>query len=357
MSAPAPSFNLPPELDEKLRRITLWLTPVGVVVMILALWQNTKMRQGGREVFYGLPILCLLFAVVWVLALKRRLSGQRAALAFTFPICCQLYVEQLEHALNGSLYRYGDPGNFGWMFVMYLLIFLTLDTRRASGISLAFLITHIAIYFSRRFSHHPAPEVETNFIHHFAASLIGIGLLGFTAELRQQLGAAQSLASTDPLTGLLNRRQMQHHLEASSDREFAVLLMDIDHFKQINDQHGHSMGDTVLRLLSQELSQTLEADCLLGRWGGEEFLLLLPGTPSTELPLLAERLLHTTRELVLPEGLTVTISIGGSHSSGSERPEAVIQRADRALYQAKQGGRNRFQPHTESSSTLQSRAA
>jgi two-component system cell cycle response regulator len=143
---------------------------------------------------------------------------------------------------------------------------------------------------------------------------------------------------------------MQLHLEEAMSRPsgFMLLLIDIDHFKQINDTHGHNTGDTVLRELSSHLSANLGNDALLGRWGGEEFLVLLPRASYAELEQLAEDLLERVRQQSFAHGFPLTLSIGGALSSNEARPEDVVHRADTALYQAKEAGRNRFRAHLPS---------
>jgi diguanylate cyclase (GGDEF)-like protein len=343
----SPSPHLPPVIEEKLRRLTLILTPLGIVVLLVSIWQNSQTKHLATEAYFGLPILVVYFTAIWLLTRFRYLSGQRASLAFILPICLHLCLEQFEHAVAGSLYTYGDPGNFGWTFVMYLLLSLTLERKQARAVSVFFLLVQIGIYASglRRFT--PTAEVQISFTQHFAASLIAIGVLGLTSDIRQYMNQIQHMATTDSLTGLVNRRQMQLHLEESvaAGKSFVLLLMDIDHFKQVNDQHGHNTGDAVLRELSTHIQTCLTSGSLLGRWGGEEFLVLLPDTSPGAVEQLAEILLRHTRQQTFPQQLTLTLSIGGAQYESGERPEDVVHRADMALYQAKQAGRNRFHFH------------
>jgi diguanylate cyclase (GGDEF)-like protein len=338
------SSGLPPLIQEKLRQLVLYLSPTGILVMGASWWQNGQLLNASRTAQYGLPLLILVFAVVWTLALRRSVSGQRATFAFTVALCGYLCLEQWEHSRTGFLYKYGDPGSFGWMFVMYLLTFIALDTRRARWVSLGFVELHALIYFSgvRRF--HPSPEIHSSFVHHFASSLIAICIFAIYSELKQHLGLVESLAATDPLTGLINRRQMQLHLEQNvlNKQGFILLLLDIDHFKQVNDLHGHNTGDAVLRELSRRLRTCLRQGDFLGRWGGEEFILLLPQAESDVIDQVAQRLLSAVRDQAFPEELSITVSIGGASYLPGERPEDTVHRADTALYQAKQAGRDRF---------------
>ena len=167
---------------------------------------------------------------------------------------------------------------------------------------------------------------------------------------RQRLAEELKLASTDPLTGLRNRRATFRHLAAMRDRArrlglpFAVMVMDIDRFKRVNDRWGHAAGDTVLTGVARRLAEALGDEDLLGRIGGEEFLVALPAATLGEARQTAE-LLRRTIEVApvpLPGGVevAVTLSIGLCLSDGREPVEQTCERADRALYDAKAHGRN-----------------
>ncbi|MFZ5525586.1 MAG: GGDEF domain-containing protein [Pseudomonadota bacterium] len=168
-------------------------------------------------------------------------------------------------------------------------------------------------------------------------------------ELRQTLVQAQALATTDMLTGLLNRRAMTDQLESElarvsrSGNPVCVALIDIDHFKKVNDHYGHRMGDEVLRSFASLAQGDLRQVDQLGRWGGEEFLLMMPHVDASQAWVAVERLRN--RIAAHPMGdsgnLTVTISAGLAQFSHGESLDRWIERADQALYQAKQSGRNR----------------
>lgn len=160
-------------------------------------------------------------------------------------------------------------------------------------------------------------------------------------------------ARHDPLTGLLNRRAMQHVLAHEWARyqnqatAFTLLSLDVDHFKRINDQHGHGAGDEVLRGVAQRLQLLLRPVDRLARTGGEEMLILLPGCSAHEVGVqMAERLRTALAQTPLAASptldLIVTASWGvASPASGDARIEQVMERADAAMYLAKQQGRNR----------------
>ena len=175
------------------------------------------------------------------------------------------------------------------------------------------------------------------------------------------------LATTDFLTGLPNRRQFMTMLEnehARLQRELAssatVLMLDIDHFKRVNDEYGHAVGDIVLRHLGALLWQQLRKVDVPGRVGGEEFAVLLPGTQLAQAAVFAERLRRRVADstVALDSGamLNVTISVGMAAMSGTDAHcDAVLARADEALYRAKRGGRNRVEQNHDGASAVLSK--
>ena len=158
------------------------------------------------------------------------------------------------------------------------------------------------------------------------------------------------LASTDSLTGAFNRR---HFMETGNneirrseryDHPFTVLMLDIDHFKAVNDTHGHGVGDDALKKTVEVIQQTLRREDTLGRLGGEEFAVMLPETNMSRAALLAERIRFAISEIIIdtPTGpLTFTMSIGVSQGTeGDTKIDDVLKRADAGLYKAKEQGRN-----------------
>jgi diguanylate cyclase (GGDEF)-like protein len=182
----------------------------------------------------------------------------------------------------------------------------------------------------------------------YVGSVIG----GLRRRLRQRNLGLEELAARNPLTRLPNRRSIMARLASEGGRSerlgpaqspLCVCMLDVDHFKRINDTYGHQVGDAVLRRIGECLRETLRPGDFAGRFGGEEFLLILPLTSLEGACRAAERV----REAVagspmpkLPDTKRVTVSIGvAAHESGSD-PEATLLRADKALYRAKRDGRN-----------------
>jgi diguanylate cyclase (GGDEF)-like protein len=160
-------------------------------------------------------------------------------------------------------------------------------------------------------------------------------------------------STLDQLTGLLNRRALEPRFAevaeqaALSGQPVSFVLADIDHFKRVNDEHGHVVGDDVLREVAAALRASLRSFELLYRFGGEEFLLLLPGAESDDAADIAESLRAAVAALE-PQGLLLTCSFGVATADGAGlRLDALLDAADRALYAAKHGGRNRVVTHAE----------
>lgn len=174
----------------------------------------------------------------------------------------------------------------------------------------------------------------------------------YTLELRQSVNNTMALAVTDDMTGLYNRRYFDRHLGVmlgkaqSQDRNMALMILDIDHFKSVNDTHGHDIGDAVLREFAARLKRNIRGVDLACRFGGEEFVVLMPDTDFNQAELVAERVRQAIADRSFEVGagppLSVTVSAGVSlHESERDTPESLIKRADVALYRAKREGRNR----------------
>lgn len=155
----------------------------------------------------------------------------------------------------------------------------------------------------------------------------------------------------DALTGLANRRLMNEHLEQllaakrRHQRPFTVAMIDIDHFKRINDEHGHAVGDEALVLLADVLQNALRTNDLCGRWGGEEFLVILPDTTLERAEPLMTRLCQCIRDLDIhyqSKHLHLTASLGVAEHRDQESIDQTLQRADTALLRAKREGRDRW---------------
>ena len=202
-----------------------------------------------------------------------------------------------------------------------------------------------------------APRVELGHFIMLAAMLPTVSVLAARlAWIRQQrsdlasaLDRVRDLARHDELTGLPNRRHMlelidtaQHHA-ARNGTPFCLAVLDIDHFKHVNDEHGHAVGDDVLRTFSREAMAAVRTIDVLGRWGGEEFVLLLTDAKLPVARQAVERLRSQIESMVVFGGrkaVSITLSAGVAENGAGEPGTVTLQRADTALYRAKAEGRN-----------------
>jgi two-component system cell cycle response regulator len=175
----------------------------------------------------------------------------------------------------------------------------------------------------------------------------------YSDRLRDNVQLSLEMAITDQLTGLYNRRYMSRHLNTEignagkARRPLAFLILDIDHFKSVNDRFGHDIGDEVLREFATRISANIRGIDLACRFGGEEFVVMMPDTDVEFASLVAERLRNSVETTPFaisrePHELNVTISVGIAGSDPErDTAEALLHRADQALYRAKREGRNR----------------
>jgi diguanylate cyclase (GGDEF)-like protein len=241
-----------------------------------------------------------------------------------------------------------------WYFVNVPCVFIMLGQRAGWWITLG---TGVGFVWGN--AHLQAPY-SSNALATAVLSLLYLGIvfhayvdrsLSYFKRMRAYNQELQQLASRDPLTGLLNARayyaacDQQIRLGQRQQRPFAVLFVDLDHFKRINDTLGHAAGDEVLRTVARTLKDAVRSSDLLGRIGGEEFSILLPDTDAASALRLAEGLRRAVEACRPPtEGapLTVTASVGVAVSHDATTTMKHLQeQADEAMYQAKQAGRNR----------------
>lgn len=164
-------------------------------------------------------------------------------------------------------------------------------------------------------------------------------------KIQKQL---QELAQTDRLTGIKNRLKLEEVLAYEIERAFryaenklSLILFDVDRFKEVNDNYGHDIGDEVLKEVSKVVSNNIRKSDIFGRWGGEEFLLILPNTNLEQARKLAQKLKRIIEKSKMPKEFTITASFGVSEFKEGDNMDALLKRADNRLYDAKRAGRNR----------------
>lgn len=211
----------------------------------------------------------------------------------------------------------------------YLILFLIIGK----------IVIDAFAYLERQRAELLAAEIGVRIRAEEAAAQANAALQAANARLSQ-------LATTDPLTGLWNRRHLEEMLaaEVAKSRRYqtplALLILDLDHFKSINDRHGHAAGDSVLKEATRLFKHELRETDLLARWGGEEFVVLVPHCSAAGAVALAEKLRLVVASHVFAEVGSVTISVGASELKSEESIDDWFRRVDGALYEAKSGGRN-----------------
>ena len=189
----------------------------------------------------------------------------------------------------------------------------------------------------------------------YANLVLAFVLAGQTLSFRYERDVAHKLAEHDPLTGVLNRRAILARLRAEfakarqSGEPLSLLFLDLDHFKSVNDSYGHRAGDQCLRSVIDPIAGELRQGDALGRYGGEEFLILLPGAAASDAEVVAERIRHRVQEMPMlisgtRIGLTVSLGVAAVDTEVSI-PDDLVERADAALYRAKSAGRNQVTTH------------
>jgi two-component system, sensor histidine kinase LadS len=209
------------------------------------------------------------------------------------------------------------------------------------------LITEFAVWGFIPFTEITFHAMELGMV--LDATILAMGLSHFVRDQQKKRVHAERLAITDALTEILNRRGFEEAalphwlLTERHNRRMSVLMLDLDHFKKLNDTFGHALGDQVLFTFARLLMQCARRHDVVGRWGGEEFIIVLPETDATEAGMLAERIRQLTLELAIAPALPaggLTVSIGISEYRVGQSLDELIKAADVALYAAKGGGRN-----------------
>lgn len=277
-------------------------------------------------------------------------------------------------AIVGLLFGYlivtGGESNTGplWFYVFPPLLFYLTDLKTGTAVLLFCCLLAVVVF---QFPQLPlvTAEYTTDFKIRFFATLTFESIFCFVLEasrlkarneLMNLARAHEHAARTDDLTGLSNRRDMQHRLNMEYSRyqrsghHFSIALIDLDLFKRINDDYGHDAGDDVLRRFAALMQGIIRQTDVAARWGGEEFLILLPDTSLLQALTLAERLRSEVASTGFTFGgqpLPITISAGICSIAKAGSIDELLKQADIHLYSAKEDGRNRIAPRVRTTST------
>lgn len=303
----------------------------------------------GSPILAWINIVSVTMYVVAYFALSKRKN--RIAIVL---IWCEVIV----HAAIGTVMIGWDSGFHYYLLMFIPALFVSMRSRSA-WISVACLWGfYVALDVTMRFMT-PLQPISSNAllgVHLFNLTVVftmfsylAFYYMSLVTTAHRKLGR---MATTDSLTRLYNRRHTVHLAEKEIARwhrnpsHLAFLLLDIDYFKPLNDRYGHELGDRILSDISAVITNALREQDFIGRWGGEEFLVVLPDTNRDEALMTAERVRKAVAESLWEsegERLSVTISIGVSEYRANEDLNTTIARADKALYLSKDGGRNRVE--------------
>jgi len=234
----------------------------------------------------------------------------------------------------------GDPGLF-WLYPCLVTSFFLVSPRLAMVINVSAVLAMMVIGEAFR---------SQEQMWSFASTAVVVSACAYVFAYRNQdqRERLEHLATIDPLTGVKNRRSMDEELDAAaanaerSGLPYALVMLDIDHFKKINDVYGHGVGDNVLTDLVALIEHNTRKSDQLFRYGGEEFVLLLPGVDGSSLQTVMNNLQQVLRRHLKYPGGPVTSSFGVALLGHGESVESWLARADEALYQAKEAGRDRI---------------
>lgn len=234
----------------------------------------------------------------------------------------------------------GEAGLF-WLYPALICSYFMTRPWIATALALTALV-----FLTIEGSAFHSPTQQWSFVT--TVAVVSICAYVFARRNEDQRVTLQRLALIDPLTGTRNRRAMDAALEQAlgdHDRQtgdYALVLVDLDHFKAVNDQHGHTVGDRILVEFSSMLTENTRRSDQVFRFGGEEFVLLLSGVTEQTLTAAVDHLQQATRRSLKSPSGNVTASFGVTLLHPSDSPQSVLERADRALYQAKAQGRDRI---------------
>jgi diguanylate cyclase len=323
------------------RRVTLMAAGVDLAFLFIFWFLDSPILA-----WMNLVSISMYLGAFW--ALKKRFNHVALAL---------IWAEVLGHAAIGSLLVGWDSG-----FHYYLLMFIPAIVVSGRGRSsvrlllLMLLVFYLGLHTVSRALGVLAPLHPLGLagVHAFNVVIV-FGMASYTARfyygaIRRAEKSLVELAMRDPLTGLSNRRSLIVQAERDmararrSGEPIALIIADIDHFKQVNDQLGHDAGDRVIAHAGGLMQQLCRAEDLVARWGGEEFLLMLPMTGVDAASELAERIrqaMQATEVVHADQRIHFTLSLGVTTLNVAESLDVSVARADHAMYQSKIQGRNR----------------
>lgn len=323
-----------------------------LILRLLFLGLFVWLKSSILVVYSGLSLFVLITAFF-----INRNSDQRTAFFI-------ILIESIIFTTLTTLFYGWMGGFFLFFFELLLLIFINSElTQSAKLIFGIFLSLYLVTLYMVCNVQGPLQPIESYvreaiFAINLIQGLFSFSMLGYFFELATETAENEiiqanqrllNMANTDPVTSLINRRVMMNHIEDEKlkvdrgSKPFVIVMLDIDNFKQINDEYGHDGGDFVLVQLAQRISYALRKTDLVSRWGGDEFLLMLPETRLDDGKAVAEKVhdrIITTPFVYREQDIPVTITLGVSQCDANVGVGSCIRKADQALYFGKQAGKN-----------------
>ncbi|HEY8475774.1 MAG TPA: GGDEF domain-containing protein [Chloroflexota bacterium] len=350
--------------DALKRRVYLVVLPFGAFAALVAFVLRESAGIGDAFHRFLLPGLTLWFVALTVVQLRQKRPPPLLELASFLGIAgffvarlCYFYI-----LVGGDLVgARAELARFSsWIPVVFVIAYLVFEPRHG-------LVASLVVYLAM--ASVGLPSIGSNLaagtrldevgalVQFYVSNAVFIALLFMLAQLKERYLKARviadtmlRLAHTDFLTGVANRRQMEAWLEEEAERarrynrELTIIMFDLDHFKAVNDHHGHDFGDYLLREIARLVQPRLRMSDRFGRWGGEEFLIIAPDTSIDQAQRLALRLKHAIESKPFKRVGVVTASFGvASLRTDGDSMRSLIQRVDEALYRAKTRGRNRVE--------------
>ncbi|MCX5479336.1 GGDEF domain-containing protein [Kaistia geumhonensis] len=342
-------------LARRRKQIVMIVIAAGALVF-LGLWAfETSAGLIKPSDQWAYPIVIIFLCVNLLGVAAKPWFQPYAELACYFGVAFYLVAQVVLFALGPPEESIYDVANtLQWMPALYVAAFMLLSRRRAvAAASVTFLLSALALGIAALDASEEGDlRVSALLVNAVVAHLLTLLLLSLVAMLRLEFDrvsrharSMEDAARTDPLTGIANRRALEEWMQAFEDHDdhksAALVLFDIDHFKSINDRHGHLVGDEILVTTAQLIRSQLRPIDRVGRWGGEEFLVILDNVTMTNALRFADRVRHLVTISAHPVAGSITISAGIALCSPGEAVAETFRSADAALYAAKSGGRNR----------------
>jgi len=335
------------------RRVYLGALLIGTPVMVVVWLLNLRQSPPDAFMLYVYPPLLLVYG--WTGAWLSRRGSVRLAERVVFVTQGLFLLAQLVASLAAAPGTLMDitSSTYWTLVALAIIAFLIFDARTGVIATAVLYVVSVALPWLSLLL---VPSVDTQRwpdllrVQLTCGAILTLlyGLAWYRERFAQEQAAREHLevlAFRDPLTGCANRHRLYDVIslllvEARVERAFAVVLFDLDHFKRLNDTYGHAAGDAALVETARRASHVLREQDVLGRWGGEEFLVVLPDADGAGALLVAERLRVALASRGFPHGAGVTGSFGVAAWAPGDSLESIVARADAGLYEAKATGRN-----------------